>query len=170
MQSGRPAASLGCPVRDITSRADSGASTVGAGLKFFKSPFGIDISLAIASATLMSTVTFRTFSRPVFFKIQHPLFNNLVILSENGKFVPLTPGPSNCVKIETQGFSSLDFLSAEIEGLLTEFIKDGDISVNKYVTNNGGEIKSMVRYEVGEGMEHRNDNFAEEVMNQAKGN
>ena len=49
------------------------------------------------------------------------------------------------------------------------FIKDGDISVNKYVTNNGGEIVSMVRYEVGEGMEKRNDNFAEEVMNQVKG-
>lgn len=33
------------------------------------------------------------------------------------------------------------------------FIKDGDLSVEKYVTNNGGEIKSMIRYEVGEGME-----------------
>ena len=50
------------------------------------------------------------------------------------------------------------------------FIKDGDISVNKYVTNNGGEIISMVRYEVGEGMQKRNDNFAEEVMNQVNGN
>ncbi len=50
------------------------------------------------------------------------------------------------------------------------FIKDGDVSVEKYVTNNGGEIKSMIRYEVGEGMEKRNDNFAEEVMNQVKGN
>lgn len=50
------------------------------------------------------------------------------------------------------------------------FIKDGDISVSKYVANNGGEIKSMVRYEVGEGMEKRNDNFAEEVMNQVNGN
>ncbi len=55
---------------------------------------------------------------------------------------------------------------------LTEqaFIKDGDIDVQTYVANNGGEIKSMVRYEVGEGMEKRNDNFAEEVMNQVKGN
>lgn len=48
------------------------------------------------------------------------------------------------------------------------FIKDGDISVAEYVKNNGGEIKSMVRYEVGEGMEHRCENFAEEVMNQIK--
>jgi len=50
------------------------------------------------------------------------------------------------------------------------FIKDGDLSVSKYVANNGGEIIKMVRYEVGEGMEKRNDNFAEEVMNQVKGN
>ncbi len=50
------------------------------------------------------------------------------------------------------------------------FIKDGDISVEKYVANNGGEIVKMIRYEVGEGMEKRCDNFAEEVMNQVKGN
>lgn len=49
------------------------------------------------------------------------------------------------------------------------FIKDQDVSVNTYVTNNGGELKSMVRYEVGEGMEKRNDDFAEEVMNQVNG-
>ena len=50
------------------------------------------------------------------------------------------------------------------------FIKDGDVSVATYVKNNGGEIKSMIRYEVGEGMEKRNDNFAEEVMSQVNGN
>ena len=48
------------------------------------------------------------------------------------------------------------------------FIKNGDIDVATYVKNNGGAVKSMIRYEVGEGMEKRNDNFAEEVMNQVK--
>ena len=48
------------------------------------------------------------------------------------------------------------------------FIKDDSVSVSKYVTNNGGELITMVRFEVGEGMEHRSDNFAEEVMNQIK--
>ena len=48
------------------------------------------------------------------------------------------------------------------------FIKNGDIDVATYVKNNGGEVKSMIRYEVGEGMEKRNDNFAEEVMSQIK--
>ena len=50
------------------------------------------------------------------------------------------------------------------------FIKDGDMSVADYVKKNNGEIITVIRYEVGEGMEKRNDNFAEEVMNQVKGN
>lgn len=48
------------------------------------------------------------------------------------------------------------------------FIKDGDIDVKTYVKNNGGEVVDMVRYEVGEGMEHRSENFADEVMSQIK--
>lgn len=48
------------------------------------------------------------------------------------------------------------------------FIKDGDIDVKTYVKNNGGEVINMVRYEVGEGMEHRSENFADEVMSQIK--
>ena len=46
------------------------------------------------------------------------------------------------------------------------FIKDGDVSVSTYVKNNGGKIVSMTRYEVGEGIEKRNDDFASEVMSQ----
>ena len=49
------------------------------------------------------------------------------------------------------------------------FIKDGDIDVKTYVANNGGKVLKMVRFEVGEGMEKRSDNFAEEVMNQING-
>ena len=54
---------------------------------------------------------------------------------------------------------------------LTEqpFIKDSGISVATYVKNNGGEIVKAVRYEVGEGMERRSADFAQEVMNQIKG-
>lgn len=46
------------------------------------------------------------------------------------------------------------------------FIKDGDIDVKTYVKNNGGTVVDMVRFEVGEGMEHRSENFADEVMSQ----
>ena len=46
------------------------------------------------------------------------------------------------------------------------FVKDGDVTVGKFVSNNGGTIDKMIRYEVGEGMEKREENFAEEVMKQ----
>ena len=48
------------------------------------------------------------------------------------------------------------------------FIKDGDVDVQTYVKNNGGVVTSMIRYEVGEGMQKREENFAEEVMSQIK--
>lgn len=50
-----------------------------------------------------------------------------------------------------------------------EFIKDSDKSVEQYVKDNKGTIKKMVRYEVGEGIEKRSDDFAEEVMKQING-
>ena len=50
------------------------------------------------------------------------------------------------------------------------FIKDGSMSVSDYVKKNNGEIIKAIRYEVGEGMEKRSDDFAAEVMNQVKGN
>ena len=48
------------------------------------------------------------------------------------------------------------------------FVKDGDINVKTYAKNNGGKIVAMYRYEVGEGMEKREENFAEEVAKQMK--
>ncbi len=50
-----------------------------------------------------------------------------------------------------------------------EFIKDSDKSVGQFVKDNNGEVKKMVRYEVGEGIEKRSDDFAEEVMKQING-
>ncbi|MGC4375663.1 translation elongation factor Ts [Fictibacillus sp. Mic-4] len=48
------------------------------------------------------------------------------------------------------------------------FVKDPDQKVGKYVSSKGAVVKSFVRYEVGEGMEKREENFAEEVMSQVK--
>lgn len=53
---------------------------------------------------------------------------------------------------------------------LQSFIKDGDVDVQTYLKNNNAELLSMVRYEVGEGIEKKSENFAEEVMNQIKNN
>ena len=50
-----------------------------------------------------------------------------------------------------------------------EFIKDTSVTVSQYAKNNNCSIVGMIRYEVGEGMEKRNDNFAEEVKNQING-
>lgn len=42
-------------------------------------------------------------------------------------------------------------------------------TVAEFVKNNGGTITTMIRYEVGEGMEKREENFAEEVAKQMQG-
>ena len=47
-----------------------------------------------------------------------------------------------------------------------DFIKDSSMTVEKYVKDNGGEVVSMVRYAVGEGIEKKQENFAEEVAAQ----
>lgn len=67
-------------------------------------------------------------------------------------------------------------LVGKIEKFYTEvcllnqtFIKTGDITISKYLENANSSLKNMIRYEVGEGIEKRNDNFAEEVMNQLEG-
>ncbi len=51
-----------------------------------------------------------------------------------------------------------------------EFVMNSDINVGEYVKSNGGELVKMIRYEVGEGMEKREENFAEEVAKQMSNN
>ena len=48
------------------------------------------------------------------------------------------------------------------------FIKDPDTSVGKLVKSKNVEVESFVRFEVGEGIEKKEDNFVEEVMAQAR--
>ena len=47
------------------------------------------------------------------------------------------------------------------------FVKDPDTTVGALVKSKGAEVESFIRYEVGEGMEKKEDNFVEEVMAQA---
>ncbi len=51
-----------------------------------------------------------------------------------------------------------------------KFVKDDSLTVEKFVASKGGKLTTFVRYEVGEGIEKKEDNFAEEVMNQVRGN
>ena len=46
------------------------------------------------------------------------------------------------------------------------FIKDSNISVLDYVKSNGGTIDGMIRFAVGDGIEKKEENFADEVMSQ----
>ena len=48
------------------------------------------------------------------------------------------------------------------------FVKDPDTTVGALVKSKGAEVESFVRYEVGEGIVKKEDNFVEEVMAQAQ--
>ena len=48
------------------------------------------------------------------------------------------------------------------------FIKDPDTSVGELVKSHNAEVEFFVRFEVGEGIEKKEDNFVEEVMAQAQ--
>lgn len=75
--------------------------------------------------------------------------------------------PANIVEKMVQG--RMHKFLAEISLTEQDFIKEPDLSVSKYVTaNGGGQIDSFVRFQVGEGIEKRQDNFADEVAAQMK--
>jgi elongation factor Ts len=50
------------------------------------------------------------------------------------------------------------------------FVKDPDVTVEKLIKQAGASIEAFEFFEVGEGIEKAEDNFAEEVMAQARGN
>jgi len=50
-----------------------------------------------------------------------------------------------------------------------DFVKDGDITVAQLLKQNNAKVKSFTRLVVGEGIEKKVDNFADEVMQQVKG-
>ena len=49
-----------------------------------------------------------------------------------------------------------------------EFVKDPSLKVNQVLTSNNSEIVAFARIEKGEGLEKKEENFAEEVMKQIK--
>ncbi len=49
------------------------------------------------------------------------------------------------------------------------FVKDPDTTIRKLVQASNAEVKSFVRFEVGEGIEKKEENFADEVMSQIQG-
>jgi elongation factor Ts len=54
----------------------------------------------------------------------------------------------------------------EITLLGQPFVKDPDVTVGKLLERAGATVSRLVRFEVGEGIEKKEENFAEEVMKQ----
>lgn len=57
----------------------------------------------------------------------------------------------------------------EITLLGQPFVKDPDLTVGKLLNDAGATVSAFVRFEVGEGIEKKEENFAEEVMKQVTG-
>lgn len=86
------------------------------------------------------------------------------ILSEQAK----TEGkPENI--IEKMVVGRLQKFIGEITLLGQPFIKDPDMSVERLLEDKSAEVASFIRFEVGEGIEKKADDFVAEVMAQVRG-
>lgn len=74
--------------------------------------------------------------------------------------------PANIV--EKMVIGRMKKFKAEISLVDQPFVKDPDMTVAAFAKSKGATVKSFVRFEVGEGIEKREDNFVEEVMSQIK--
>ncbi len=74
--------------------------------------------------------------------------------------------PANIIEKMVEGRVA-KFLK-EITLLGQPFVKDPDITVGKLLQSAGASVLGFVRFEVGEGIEKKPDNFVEEVMAQVK--
>ena len=63
----------------------------------------------------------------------------------------------------------LDKFYEEICLIEQKFVKDGDLTVKDYLDQKNSSVVNMLRYEVGEGIEKRNENFRDEVAKQING-
>lgn len=71
--------------------------------------------------------------------------------------------------VEKMVMGKLNKFKKEVALLDQPFVKDPDQTVSGLLKSAGAEILAFNRYQVGEGIEKRTDNFAEEVMAQARG-
>ncbi|UEX89324.1 translation elongation factor Ts [Staphylococcus ratti] len=74
--------------------------------------------------------------------------------------------PENIVEKMVEG--RLRKYLQEICAVNQDFVKDPDQTVEQFLKTKGGQLVDFVRYEVGEGLEKREENFADEVKGQMK--
>ncbi|HBH71102.1 MAG TPA: elongation factor Ts [Lachnospiraceae bacterium] len=101
--------------------------------------------------------------------------HELAILVEQAKNDPKNASkPQNIIEKMVQGRLNKEFKEVCLTDQIYVKAEDGKQTVAQYLAEvgrkNGASIslKKFVRFETGEGMEHREENFAEEVMAQAK--
>jgi len=81
---------------------------------------------------------------------------------------------------EAQGKKPKDIIAKMVEGRLRKslaeitllsqpFVRDPDTTVEKLLKQHDAKVTGFVRYEVGAGIEKKQENFAEEVMAQVRG-
>ena len=75
--------------------------------------------------------------------------------------------PANIIEKMVEG--RINKFLGEITLLGQPFVKDPDTSVEKLLKGKGATVAGFTRYEVGEGIEKKSDDFAAEVMAQVKG-
>jgi len=68
--------------------------------------------------------------------------------------------------VEKIVFGRINKFLKEITLLGQPFVKDTDVSVGKLLESAGATVTAFVRFEVGEGIEKKQENFADEVMKQ----
>ncbi|HCX7849481.1 TPA: elongation factor Ts [Staphylococcus aureus] len=74
--------------------------------------------------------------------------------------------PENIVEKMVEG--RLRKYLQEICAVDQDFVKNPDVTVEAFLKTKGGKLVDFVRYEVGEGMGKREENFADEVKGQMK--
>jgi elongation factor Ts len=81
---------------------------------------------------------------------------------------------------EAQGKKPREIIAKMVEGRLRKslaeitllgqpFVRDPDVTVEKLLARSGARVLGFVRYEVGAGIEKKQENFAAEVMAQVRG-
>ena len=129
------------------------------------------------------------------FAAKNPEFREFVkdvamqIAAANPKYVTIDEVPADIIEKEKEILRAkalnegkpADRVEGILKGKLNKFYSEicleeqifikaeNKETVAEYVKNNGGTISSMIRYEVGEGIEKRKDDFASEVMSQVNG-
>ena len=88
-----------------------------------------------------------------------PVVKNSILIKSNINMIPALH------TIDTSNFPVFDSFIETNDPTITDIINDAVLVIGEKIS-----VRRFVRYEMGEGLEKRQDNFAEEVASQMKGN